>query len=207
MPWLHTKALVLFNTTAQNELLPRITKKSPFTIGRFSVILEIPQPFGPIAGLDAAGLRPGTVNRILAMPFQRPQLLESDASDRPVHKEHVDPCLVPAEGKVHHFIGVVDPLAVKLRGNDAVEISRRRGRLTGSIAGSAPSPHRIGKNRDSVGLGHVFMLPVPGNRTALNGARAFRVIEPVVAAVAGFFPRVKNSPRSHDVSMCRISIS
>lgn len=68
----------------------------------FSVVLEMPHPFGPIFRLHAAGLGP-TIRRVeLAMPLQGPQFLESDLPNRPIQEQAVYATIVAVDAHGFH---------------------------------------------------------------------------------------------------------
>ena len=55
----------------------------------FLIYLKISHPLRPVFGMYTTSFGPGTSRVELAMPLKRPQLLESNLSDRPVHKQHI----------------------------------------------------------------------------------------------------------------------
>ena len=69
-------------------------------VSLLSVISKSSHPFGPVLRPDAAGSGPRTGRVKLGMPLQCPQLLESDLSDRPIHKQTIDKTVVSVDTSV-----------------------------------------------------------------------------------------------------------
>ena len=49
------------------------------------------------------------------MPFQSPQLLESNSSDRPIQESDIYKPIVPVDAEMQHFVIDTQPLTIKLR--------------------------------------------------------------------------------------------
>lgn len=159
------------------------------------IILEMPHPFRPITRLDAASLRPGTIDWILAMPFERPQFLEAHRPDRPVQEGMINSRIVAVNAEVHHFVGSAQPLTIKIRRPDPVGLG-----IVVLIEGPASSPHAVAEERDLICTLDVHGLPIPLNRTALNSClpRA-SIIDPAVRSIARFFASVLHTACAHHV--------
>jgi hypothetical protein len=67
------------------------------------VILKASEPGGPVVRPGAAGFRPRTGCDVRAIPFQRPQLLESHISYGPIHEKEINEAVVPVDAEMIHF--------------------------------------------------------------------------------------------------------
>ena len=66
------------------------------------VVPESSHPLRPVFLNDAAGRSPVAGSVEVAMPFQSPQLLESDLPDRPIHKNAVNITFMPIDTEMRH---------------------------------------------------------------------------------------------------------
>ena len=82
-----------------------------------SVVLEIPHPLGPVFRLDAAGSGPAIGRVVAAVPFERPEFLQADLSDGPVHEKTVYVRIVAVYAECVPF--------ETCRGGDGVTLRRR----------------------------------------------------------------------------------
>ena len=69
-----------------------------------SVVSHGFHPIRPVVLLDTAGHGPGTMNVIVLMPFECPQLFEIDFPDRPIQESTIYRCVVPVKTDTPHFI-------------------------------------------------------------------------------------------------------
>ena len=59
------------------------------------VVLETSHPLRPVFGLYAAGFGPRACRVPTRIPFEGPQFLQADLSDRPIHEKNVDVPIMP----------------------------------------------------------------------------------------------------------------
>jgi hypothetical protein len=147
----------------------------------FSVVLKFFHPLWPVFWCDTAGLGPGAVCIIVAMPFQSPQLLESNSSDRPVQESGIYKSIVPVDAEMQHFVIDAQPLAIELR------------RLTADAGVVRPTafPHSIAENWCIISAFNMGSIPIPFSRAALNLSQSRpEVKSPVICPIAAFLLQV-----------------
>ena len=144
------------------------------------IVLEIPHPVGPRVG-EAGGIE-------LPVPLESPQFLQSNLSNMPIQKEHVNTLVVTVDAEMPHLSTCAGPLTGLTRGIatlvcHAVDLLCRI-----AAERSSASPHSIAKYGD-VGASHDSgRLPVPFGGAFLNLClpRA-RVEQPAIKAIADLF--------------------
>lgn len=145
--------------------------------GARSVVFESLHPGGPVLGAGAAGLGPRTGGVELAVPFQGPELLEPDGSDRPVEEEGVHAAVVTIHAEAPHL---VDVPADQPLGGLAVVIRRLI-----DVPGRRAADEAVAEERDGAGAVDVGGPPEPRGLAAADDEVARRVEDPLVEAVAG----------------------
>ena len=140
---------------------------------------------------DSSAWQPGNhdviVRRCVTMPFQGPQLVQSNLPHRAVHEGHVDGSIMPVHGEPAHAAAPggrridLPPIAPDRRSG----LARKR-RVGGvrTVRGLAAVPGAIAQDGDAAGLLLDVGLPVQCRRIEPAVIARLQIVDPVIDAVA-----------------------